>query len=192
MLHLYLAILCLFFSQTGVFARSQGFNQLKMAILHRNLEPKLYLPNQVFIGTDLTIMVNAPGAKTVKLLASKEAGRSSYGENEIMLPEEHFEIGTKELSPEQSKAKFQLQLKEKEYLDHVDKFLFFEALIDYEDGNGQIVTKTASFFGSNASYSNVNAVRLQKPPEDNSQASAMARQMMPGFGGGMNNPNMYR
>ncbi len=149
---------------------------LKYMLGSRQQEPKMYLPASVVLGSDIEVLVVAPGAKCIKLVSSKEQGETELEGNHLHVAPEFTEIG------EQfgSRAEFKVKLDPEKDAELLNKFCYFEALVTYEDALGNSITKTANFYGSNAAYSNVNAVKVI-PVKQESGATGMAKALMPGF-----------
>ncbi len=152
------------------------FNMLKFMLGSRQQEPKMYLPASVVLGSDLEVLVVAPGAKCIKLISSKEPGETDLNGTSLKVAPTFTEIG-EQLG---SRAEFKVKLDPEKDAELLNKFCYFEALVTYEDAAGRSLTRTANFYGSNAAYSNVNAVKII-PIKQESAGAGMAKALMPGF-----------
>ncbi len=166
-------------------ASAGDLDMLKYMLNAREQEPKMYLPDVAMLGTDINVLVIAPGAKKVVLYGSNQEGETElYGEK-LRLGKDLKVIGESNISAAQqeSRVDFKVPLDPVKDVDLTNKFYAFEALITYDNPKtGEEVTRRASFFGANASYSNNNMVRIIPPPKDHTNAANMARSLIPGLG----------
>lgn len=169
----------LLFTLSPSFAASRNFATLRSMLGSRSSEPRMYLPSGVVLGQDLELTVVAPGAKSIKVLSSKEAGYSDYEDQKIRLGNDINVLGEKY----EERADFKLTLDPENYTDSVSKKIFFEALAYYEDERtGELYSRPVSFYGANAGVSITNGVQvLAIPKEGNSSLAASARAFMPGL-----------
>lgn len=167
------------FGLSPSFATSNNFKTLRYMLGSRSSEPRMYLPSGVVIGQDIELTVVAPGAKSIKVLSSKETGYSDYEDQKIRLGTDINVIGEKY----EERADFKLTLDPEKYTDTVSKQIFFEALAYYEDKKtGETYSRPVSFYGANAGVSITNGVQvLAVPKEANSSLAASARTLMPGL-----------
>ena len=158
---------------------------LKYMLNAREQEPRMYLPDIVMLGTDLNVLVIAPGAKKVVLYGSNEEGETEIDGEKLRLGKDLRVLGETNISAakQESRANFKIPLDKEKDAELANKFYAFEALITYENPQtGAEVTRRASFFGANASFSNNNAVKILAPPKDHANTANMARSMIPGLG----------
>lgn len=148
------------------------FSSLRSLLSTREHEPKMYLPMSALLGSDLSILISAPGAKKIRIFGSTEPGESLVDGKLLKVGPNYSEIG----SESNSRAEFIIKLDPEKFAELVNKFYYFDSLITYADGS----TRNANFYGSNAAYSNINAVKVSAISKD-SGLENMARTMMPGF-----------
>jgi hypothetical protein len=168
------------------YAKTKDFQVLKNLIEERSYEPKLYLPNYGFLGSKIDVLVHAPNAKKIILLASNSQGNSEYQNIDLRIAENYIEAGvsynpkasfTIDLNPLSSKNPL---VKAFDYSGNNPNNLFFEAIIVY-DQDGKEVFKPALLCGANASFSNNNQVEIKLAPKDGASVSSMARNFLPGL-----------
>lgn len=161
---------------------ASGIQALKQVLQQRSIEPKMYLPDDVIIGEDIKIFVYAPGASKVELYASNEAGQEQISGQTTRLGSDYHKVAeqTTEIGTD-LKADFVIKLDKEKDAALIDKFYMFEALISYEGPNGEPLVRTANYFGSNANFSNNNAVKIKPEPKNRASAASLARSMIPGF-----------
>lgn len=176
-------ILC----QNFALASTKDFQTLKYMLTARNQEPRIYLPSSGFLGKDMEVLVVAPNAKSIQLLASSSPGKTAFQDTELDLGGNVQEIGT----VNKDKARFKIGLdplaKNNPLLSSYDfnadaqNNIYFEALVSYDDGKGGVITKHAHFYGANANFTNDNAVAIKAPAKDGASVASMARTFLPGL-----------
>lgn len=175
-------IICiaLLFSVFTSNAVKANFNSIKNFLHGRESVPKLYMPEQVYSGTEAKLLVAAPNAKKVSLFKSKSSsGNAMYENLSLKLGDDFSEVATEALTEENNyRASFIIPFSE----EIENEMYYFEAVVHYED-NGKEILKKASPFGSNANYSGHNGIRVMTAPKDNSGISNFARNMLPGLTG---------
>jgi hypothetical protein len=159
-------------------AVNSSFYTLKNMLNSRQNEAKVYLPSTGQIGQAIKVLVVAPNAKKITLLASDEQGQALYQSEKTRLAPNYFIVG----ESQSDKANFEMKLDPEKYQKLKNKNLFFEAIVTYVDSDKDVF-KTASFYGSNAAFSNYNAVRVVEAAKDHASAAAMARSFIPGLTG---------
>lgn len=168
----------LLLSSLPTFAASDNFRTLKHILSSRSSEPRMYLPSGVLIGKDIEITVIAPGAKSIKVLDSKEEGVINYEDQQLKLGSDYEVLGEQFTD----RADFKLTLDPEHYAELETKKLYFEAIAYYEDEKtGEKYSRPVNFYGANAGTSITNAVQILATPKDNSSLAASARSFIPGL-----------
>jgi hypothetical protein len=164
-------------------ASANTIQALRQVLQQRAVQPKMYLPDSAFIGEEIKVFVYAPGASKVQLFASNEPGQIELAGEPTRLGADYRQIGEKRVLESQDlKASFVVKLDREKDAALVDKFYMFEALLTYEDPQtGETNTMRASYFGSNANFSNNNAVKIKAEPENHATAASIAKSMIPGL-----------
>ena len=157
-------------------AATEHFQMLKSMLNSRNNEAKVYIPDRAVVGKELEIIVDAPKAKKITLLKANAAGSSEFEGTVVRLAEGYQVVG-ESLSENNN---FHIKLPLKDYARLVNKDIYFDAVVEYED-EGKSFAKTAVFYGANAIYSNHNSVRVVEPKKDNAAAETAIRSFMPGL-----------
>jgi hypothetical protein len=165
-------------------ARANELSTLKYMLQSREREPRMYLPDMAMLGSDINVLVIAPGAKKIILYGSKEGGETELNGEKLRLGKDLQILGQDSVIDKQSgRANFKVPLDLVKDLELANKFYAFEALITYDNPQtGEEITRRASFFGANASFSNNNAVKVLPLPKDHANTANMARSMIPGLG----------
>lgn len=159
-----------------------GINALRQMLLQRSAEPKIYVPEFVFIDQEIRVLVHAPGADKIELYASNEAGQVELKGLETRLGADYRKIGEAYGSGGDLRKEFLVKLDPEKDAALVDKFYIFEALVSYQDPvTGREVWRNANYFGSNANFSNNNAVKIRPLPEHKHDVTSVARSMIPGL-----------
>ena len=173
-----LAILLISFGPA--FAVSKNFQTLRYMLDSRSSEPRMYLPSGAIIGQDISLTVVAPGAKSIKVLNSKEEGVSEYEEQQLRLGSDMAVLGEQY----SDRADFKLTLDPENFTDHVSKRVYFEAIAYYENPEtGETYSRPVSFYGANAGISGTNGVQVLGVPKQgsNNSLAASARALIPGL-----------
>jgi hypothetical protein len=180
-------IICAIAGLNPSWARTKDFETLRYMLSARSEEPKIYLPSSGFLGSEMEILVVAPTAKSIRLLASTNPGKTQLDGMELALGGNLQEIGT--VAKDKANFKINLDPLSKknnllgayDYTGETKNNLYFEALVSYDDGKGGEITKPAHFYGANANFTNQNAVEIKAPAKDSSSVSNMARTFLPGL-----------
>lgn len=165
-------------------ASASELGALKYMLQAREQEPRMYLPDVAMLGSDINILVIAPGAKKIVLYGSNEEGETELSGVKLRLGKDLKILG-EDLTDdkEAGRADFKIPLDLVKDLELADKFYAFEALISYVNPmTGEEFTRRANFFGANASFSNNNVVKILPLPKDHANTANMARSMIPGLG----------
>ncbi len=166
-------------------AKASELDALRYMLNAREQEPRMYLPDVAMLGSDINVLVIAPGAKKVVLYGSNQEGETEVNGEKLRLGKDLRVLGETDISAakQESRANFKIPLDKVKDLELANKSYAFEALISYENPQtGEEITRRASFFGANASFSNNNAVRILPLPKDHANTANMARSMIPGLG----------
>jgi hypothetical protein len=185
-----LLLLCITHTLNPVCA---GISDLKTMLNNREQACKIYLPELAAVGSDLKVFVSAPGASKIILLGSKESTGGTYtlesGNDKTVLA---LRLGSdyREIASQNGeKAVFLVPFDRQTMEDLIGKDYFFEALAFYSNQQKPKVEK-ALFFGSNANFTDSNAVYVFEEKKDYSQGvSNFARSFFPGLGSFGNNAN---
>ena len=116
-------------------ANANSVSQVKAYLKQRDKIPKLYMPQQALIDSEVDLVVHAPGAKRIVLLASEPfngTGVTLSDKIQLMLAEDYREIGAKDLAEDESRARFSFKFEEDKYKHLLNKNYFFEALVTYD------------------------------------------------------------
>lgn len=169
------------------YAKTSDFELLKSMLGARTQEPRIYLPSIGFLGSKIEVVVLAPGAKKIILLAANQSGTSSYSGLDLQLGADYQELASS-TSP---KASFVIDLDPRtnknplvqnfDFSGEKPNNIFFEALAFYEGADGQESIKHAIFYGANANFTNQNLVQVKLPAKDGASVSSMARNFLPGL-----------
>jgi hypothetical protein len=106
-------------------AVNASFYSLKNMLNSRQNEAKVYLPSTGQIGQEIQILVVAPNAKKITLIASEEQGQALFHSEKTRLAENYFIVG----EAQNDKANFEMKLDTEKYQKLKNKNLFFELLI---------------------------------------------------------------
>jgi hypothetical protein len=154
---------------------------LRSYLKGRDSMPRMYIPDNVFLGEAAEIVVVAPGADSVELLGSfEEAGIEDYDQDlNLKLGKEFKSWGKKDIKEGSNRVAFALPFTDEA---SIDKNYFVEAVISYKDGGSERVEK-AFPFGSSASYIPFNFFRISAQPKKGGAASLdLVRTLLPGLG----------
>ena len=175
-------ILVIFFGFLAPVEAAAGISALRQMLQQRSSEPKLYVPEFIFIDQEIRVLVQAPGAKKIELYGSNEAGQLQLKGVETRLGPDYRKLGEASSSDGDMRKEFVVKLDPEKDQALIDKFYIFEALVSYQDPvTGQEHWRNANYFGSNANFSNNNAVKIMPQPESKRDVAAMARSMIPGL-----------
>lgn len=175
-------LICLYIGLPSM-ARTKNFGILKSMIQNRNNEAKVYIPDRALIGTQIDIIIDAPGADKITLFQSSSAGESEYEGTPLRVAPDKIIIG----ETNKSSHSFTIDIPLEAYTELVGKDIYFDAVAQYTTDFG-IEKKKATFFGANAAYSNQNSVRIIAPKKSTAGTEALIRSVAPGL---LNRPAQY-
>lgn len=163
-------------------AASKNFGILKSMLQNRDHEAKVYIPDRALIGSKIEIVIDAPGASKVSLFKANTNGTSMYEGVELKLGSDFDKFA----ETNSSHGNFSFELPLEQYGELVGQNIYFDAIAYYDEPTES--KKSAIFFGANAAFSNVNAVKVIAPKKDNAAAKALLRSIAPGL---LNRPAQY-
>ncbi len=184
---------------------ARDLDMVKMMLRTRDMEPKIYLPESMFLGQKTRVMVDAPGAKSVALLFSFQQGDVAISSvierthldikpsggidgKTLRLGEDFVLLAKEENLNNQATFRPSFELNIPEQAELTSSKLRVEAIVNYQLAPDEILSKRAIIFGSNANYNPRNEVAILARPKDQANLANFARSMMPGMMGSMQAP----